>query len=62
MCFFCSLVRGPAGASRAEDESGRTPLYRRTPLYGYTPLALAERANRGPAAGEIKALLRAAMQ
>jgi hypothetical protein len=44
------LARGSAGALRAKDGGG------------YTPLALAERHNRGPAAAEIAALLRAAMQ
>jgi hypothetical protein len=44
------LARGPAGASRAEAGGG------------HTPLAIAEQENRGPAAAEIKALLRAAMQ
>ena len=43
------LARGPAGALRAEDE------------YGHTPLYLAERGNDGPGAAEIKALIRAAM-
>ena len=44
------LARGPAGSARAKD------------AYGRTPLAFAELYNRGPAAAEIKALLRAAMQ
>ena len=44
------LARGPAGAPRAEDKYGWTPLYR------------AEQFNKGPGAAEIKALLRAAMQ
>jgi ankyrin repeat protein len=44
------LTRGPAGASRAKDRWGGTPLY------------LAEEFNRDPGAAEIKALLRAAMQ
>jgi ankyrin repeat protein len=44
------LARGPAGALRAKEGLGRTPL------------ALAETGNRGPAAAEIKALLRATMQ
>jgi hypothetical protein len=44
------LARGPAGSARAEDVVGRTPL------------AIAEAFNKGPAAEEIKALLRAAMQ
>jgi hypothetical protein len=44
------LARGPAGALRAEIASG------------HTPLALAEAGNDGPAAAEIAALLRAAMQ
>jgi hypothetical protein len=44
------LARGPAGSTRAEATSGRTPL------------ACAEVYNKGPAAAEIKALLQAAMQ
>ncbi len=44
------LARGPAGALRAKDWAGRTPLY------------YAEEWNTGPGAAEIKALLRAAMQ
>jgi ankyrin repeat protein len=44
------LARGPAGAARAENG------------YGRTPLALAEKYTQGPAAEEIQALLRAAMQ
>jgi hypothetical protein len=44
------LARGPAGAVRAESAGG------------HTPLAMAEAGNKGPAAAEIKALLRAAMQ
>ena len=43
------LARGPPGAARAEDGQGRTPLW------------CAEEYNKGPAAAEIKALLRAAM-
>jgi hypothetical protein len=43
------LARGPAGSWRAEDTHGDTPLARA--VY-----------NDGPAAAEIKALLRAAMQ
>jgi hypothetical protein len=43
------LTRGPAGALRAENGDGSTPLD-----YAWY--------NRGPAAAEIKALLRAAMQ
>jgi hypothetical protein len=44
------LARGPAGALRAENAYGNTPLY------------YAEQFNTGPGATEIKALLRAAMQ
>jgi hypothetical protein len=44
------LARGPAAAARAESMLGRTPL------------ALAEKDNKGPAAAEIRALLRAAMR
>jgi ankyrin repeat protein len=44
------LARGPAGAARAKDEDG------------HTPLDFAEHANTGPGAEEIKALLRAAMR
>jgi hypothetical protein len=44
------LARGPAGAARAKTATGRTPL------------AIAEQFNTGPAAAEIKALLRAAMR
>jgi hypothetical protein len=42
------LARGPAGSARAEDEHGETPL-----VWAWQ--------NTGPAAEEIKALLRAAM-
>jgi hypothetical protein len=44
------LARGPAGAARAEDRDGDTPLFD------------TECHNTGPGAAEIKALLRAAMQ
>jgi hypothetical protein len=44
------LARGPAGAVRAKTASG------------HTPLAKAEAYNTWPAAEEIKAMLRAAMQ
>jgi ankyrin repeat protein len=44
------LARGPVGAARAENWGG------------YTPLGCAEVLNMSPAAEEIKALLRAAMQ
>jgi hypothetical protein len=42
------LARGPAGAARAKDVNGRTPLWH------------AEQGNDGPGAAEIGALLRAA--
>jgi hypothetical protein len=42
------LARGPAGSARAETAGGRTPLY-------------AEGIDKGPAAAESKALLRAAV-
>ena len=44
------LARGPPGAARAEDDDEETPLH------------YAEEYNMGPAAAEIEALLRAAMQ